>query len=66
MMPDWIRNILSWNPVLHGIDWFRSSFFEDYNPFWLDRTYLALAAALTLLLGLALERGLRRQLSEPA
>jgi capsular polysaccharide transport system permease protein len=65
MMPRWIRDILSWNPLLHGIDWFRSSFFEDYEPFWLDRAYLALAAGLTLLLGLALERGLRRQLYEP-
>jgi ABC-type polysaccharide/polyol phosphate export permease len=27
MMPDWIRDILAWNPVLHGVDWFRSSFF---------------------------------------
>ncbi len=25
-MPDWIRNILAWNPVLHAVDWFRSSF----------------------------------------
>jgi capsular polysaccharide transport system permease protein len=65
MMPGWIRNILSWNPLLHGIDWFRSSFFVNYEPFWLDRTYLALAAGLTLLAGLAFERGLRRRLYEP-
>jgi ABC-type polysaccharide/polyol phosphate export permease/Flp pilus assembly protein TadD len=65
MMPDWIRNILSWNPLLHGIDWFRSSFFPDYEPFWLDRTYLAVTAGLTLLAGLALERCMRRRLYEP-
>jgi capsular polysaccharide transport system permease protein len=65
MMPGWIRHILGWNPLLHGIDWFRSSFFVDYQPFWLDRTYLALAAGLTLVAGLALERGLRRRLYEP-
>jgi capsular polysaccharide transport system permease protein len=65
MMPGWIRDILSWNPLLHGIDWFRSSFFIGYEPFWLDRTYLALAAGLVLLTGLAFERGLRRQLYEP-
>jgi ABC-type polysaccharide/polyol phosphate export permease/tetratricopeptide (TPR) repeat protein len=64
MMPGWIRDILSWNPLLHGIDWFRSSFFVGYEPFWLDRTYLALAAGLTLLAGLAIERGLRRRLYE--
>jgi ABC-type polysaccharide/polyol phosphate export permease/Flp pilus assembly protein TadD len=65
MMPDWIRDILSWNPMLHGVDWFRASFFVDYEPFWLDRSYLAIAAGLTLLTGLALERCLRRQLYEP-
>jgi capsular polysaccharide transport system permease protein len=65
MMPGWIRDILAWNPILHGIDWFRSSFFVNYEPFWLDRTYLALAAGLTLLVGLALERGLRGRLYEP-
>jgi ABC-type polysaccharide/polyol phosphate export permease/lipopolysaccharide biosynthesis regulator YciM len=66
MMPDWIRDILWWNPMLHGVDWFRASFFGDYEPFWLDRSYLAITAGLTLLAGLALERGLRRQLYEPA
>jgi capsular polysaccharide transport system permease protein len=65
MMPGWIRDILTWNPLLHGIDWFRSCFFVDYEPFWLDRTYLVLVAGLTLLAGLALERGLRRHLYEP-
>jgi ABC-type polysaccharide/polyol phosphate export permease/Flp pilus assembly protein TadD len=65
MMPDWIRDILSWNPLLHGVDWFRSSFFVEYEPFWLDRTYLAMAAGLTLLAGFALERALRRRLYEP-
>jgi capsular polysaccharide transport system permease protein len=65
MMPDWIRDILSWNPLLHGIDWFRSSFFIEYQPFWLDRSYLAIAAGLTLLAGVALERSLRRCLYEP-
>jgi capsular polysaccharide transport system permease protein len=65
MMPDWIRDLLSWNPVLHGVDWFRSSFFAEYEPFWLDRAYLAIAAGLALLAGLALERLMRRQLYEP-
>ncbi len=65
MMPDWLRNILAWNPVLHGIDWFRSSFFVDYDPHWLDRTFLVAAAVATLLAGLALERAARHLLYEP-
>src|SRR3954454_11320864 len=35
MMPDWIREILAWNPLLHAVDWFRSSFFQEYEPHWL-------------------------------
>ncbi len=65
MMPDWIRDILAWNPVLHAVDWFRASFFTDYQPHWLDRSYLAAVAILSLLVGLGLERGLRRRLHEP-
>jgi ABC-type polysaccharide/polyol phosphate export permease len=65
IMPDWMRDILVWNPVLQAVDWFRASFFTGYAPYWLDRPYLVAVALLTLLGGLALERGLRRHLSEP-
>jgi ABC-type polysaccharide/polyol phosphate export permease len=66
MMPDWIRGILAWNPVMHAVDWFRSSFFAEYEPHWLDRTFLVVAAAVTLSAGLALERCSRRRLYEPS
>jgi len=65
MMPDWIRDILAWNPILHAVDWFRSSFFSEYEPHWLDRSYLAILAAVSVAAGLCLERGLRRHLYEP-
>jgi capsular polysaccharide transport system permease protein len=65
MMPAWARDILAWNPLLHAIDWFRTGFYAAYQPHWLDRRYLAVAAVTALLAGLALERGLRRRLSEP-
>ena len=65
MMPDWARDALAWNPLLHAIDWFRAGFFQNYQPHWLDCSYLAMAAILALLLGLALERGLRRRLGAP-
>ena len=65
MMPDWARDILGWNPLLHAIDWFRAGFFAVYQPHWLDRRYLVVVAAMALLLGLALERGLRHRLNEP-
>ena len=65
MMPDWVRELLGWNPLLHAIDWFRSGFFETYQPHWLNRGYLLLAAISAVLAGLALHSALRRKLSEP-
>ena len=65
MMPDWARDALAWNPLLHAIDWFRAGFFASYQPHWLDRGYLAVVAIVALLAGLGLERGLRRRLSMP-
>jgi capsular polysaccharide transport system permease protein len=65
MMPDWARDALAWNPLLHAIDWFRAGFFASYQPHWLDRPYLVILAILALLAGLGLQRGLRRRLSAP-
>lgn len=65
MMPDWARDLLAWNPLLHAIDWFRAGFFASYQPHWLDRSYLVILAILALLTGLGLQRGLRRKLSAP-
>jgi capsular polysaccharide transport system permease protein len=62
MMPVWIRDILIWNPVLQGIEWFRSGFFQNYSPHWLDQRYLVICAAAALLIGFALERALRSRL----
>jgi ABC-type polysaccharide/polyol phosphate export permease/tetratricopeptide (TPR) repeat protein len=66
MMPDWARDILAWNPLLHAIDWFRAGFFAAYQPHWLDRRYLTVIALIAVMFGLALERGLRRRLCEVA
>jgi capsular polysaccharide transport system permease protein len=65
MMPDWARDALLWNPLLHAVDWFRAGFYAAYQPHWLDRSYLVILAILLLLSGLALERGMRRRLCEP-
>jgi capsular polysaccharide transport system permease protein len=65
MMPDWARDALVWNPLVHAIDWFRAGFYAAYQPHWLDRSYLIILAILLLLAGLAVERGLRLRLCEP-
>jgi capsular polysaccharide transport system permease protein len=65
MMPDRMRDILVWNPILQAIDWFRAGFFPIYDPHWLDRRYVVIIAVVAALAGIGLERGLRRRLSEP-
>jgi capsular polysaccharide transport system permease protein len=65
IMPDRVRHILAWNPILQAVDWFRASFFENYDPHWLARFYLVMLGLWTLLVGLALERSMRRRLFAP-
>jgi ABC-type polysaccharide/polyol phosphate export permease/Flp pilus assembly protein TadD len=58
-MPDWIRDALAWNPILQGIELFRSGFFPQYEPHWLDVNYLLLWIVASIGIGFALERSLR-------
>lgn len=58
-MPDWVRSWLVWNPILQGIDLFRSGFFPQYEPHWLDVNYLLLWAIAAIGIGFAMERSLR-------
>jgi capsular polysaccharide transport system permease protein len=61
-MPDWIRDLLVWNPVLQGIELFRSGFFPQYAPHWLDVNYLLLWVVASLGVGFALERSTRARM----
>lgn len=62
-MPDWIRSWLVWNPVLQGIEFFRSGFYPQYAPHWLDVPYLATWAVGSVGLGFALERATRARMA---
>lgn len=61
-MPDWIRGALAWNPILQGIEFFRSGFFPQYNPHWLDVNYLLIWVVASLAIGFAVERALRARM----
>jgi capsular polysaccharide transport system permease protein len=61
-MPAEVRDILIWNPVLQGIEWFRAGFYLGYEPHWLHRGYMLASAAVALLLGLAAERAARQRM----
>jgi capsular polysaccharide transport system permease protein len=54
---------LRYNPLVHGIELFRSGFFPGYGRYTIDVTYLASWSIGTVLIGFALERILRKQLS---
>jgi capsular polysaccharide transport system permease protein len=58
-LPEVARYYLSFNPVLHLVEWMRSAYYPAYGALVLDKTYL-LAWALCLTFGgLALERLIR-------
>jgi ABC-type polysaccharide/polyol phosphate export permease/Tfp pilus assembly protein PilF len=64
-MPDWVRAYLTWNPVLQAIEYFRSGFFAQYQPHWLDVNYLLLWVLSSVGIGFAMERSLRGRMEVP-
>lgn len=62
LMPEWLREILQWNPILQGIEQVRSSFFPNYEPPWRDLAYASTIALLSITGGIVLERLFRRRL----
>jgi len=62
-LPEMARRVLVWNPIVHAIEWFRSSFYPAYGSVTLDRLYLVQWAVCSLVLGLAIERLARRRIS---
>ncbi len=63
-LPPLARNYLSYNPLLHGIEWFRLGFFETYPAIDLDRSYLAAWAIGTVTLGLVMIKACEGRLKE--
>lgn len=65
-LPASISYALSWNPVLHGVEWMRAAYFLGYPDQVLDTTYLIGFALGSIFLGLAFERLLRPWVLEHA
>jgi capsular polysaccharide transport system permease protein len=63
-LPDAISGPLSWNPVVHAVEWMRLAYYDGYSDKLLSRSYLIGFGLTSLFLGLALERGLRRKMLE--
>jgi capsular polysaccharide transport system permease protein len=64
IMPEHIRDVLAWSPVLQAIEMVRVNYFYEPYPAWLDIKYMCILALTTLTLGLVLERIYRRRLLE--
>ena len=64
LMPEPKRTFVSYNPLLHGVEWFRSAVYHGYPVGALDTTYLLSWGFCTVVLGLALERVMRRKVWE--
>jgi capsular polysaccharide transport system permease protein len=52
-VPAEFRNVLAWNPVVHGVEGFRLGYFKDYGDQYLSLGYLYLFGLVALFLGIA-------------
>ena len=59
-MPSRVGAMLAWNPLLHCIEWIRLAYYDDFPAHLLSRSYVLWFAGSTFVLGLILERCLRR------
>jgi capsular polysaccharide transport system permease protein len=61
-MPPAIRDIIGWNPLLHGITLFRTGYYPGYFSHMLDVAYLWKFAAASVLIALIIERMSRKHI----
>lgn len=57
--PQPIAEILAYNPVLHGVEWLRHTYYLGYPTQYLSKSYLVWFAFGSVFVGLAMERSLR-------
>jgi capsular polysaccharide transport system permease protein len=61
-LPNTLREILAYHPVLQVIEWTRAAYYEGYGGLVLERPYPIAVGVGTLFLGLMLERAVRGHL----
>ncbi len=59
--PTHVVKVLSWNPVLHGIEWFREGYYGNYHSSVLSKSYLITCVTILLVLGFFGERLYRKK-----
>lgn len=63
-LPQSVRELLWFNPILHSIEWLRSAYYDNYGDGILNRGYLLAYATAILFIGLVFERGARGLLQQ--
>lgn len=58
-LPPNLRDILAWNPVLHGVEMFRDGYYTNYRANDIDAFYLLICGILLAFFALAMERTIR-------
>ena len=61
-LPDNARSIMLYNPVLHATELVRDGWYDDYEARHVDLAYVGKWGLLLLLVGLMLERVVRRRI----
>jgi capsular polysaccharide transport system permease protein len=61
-LPENFRRIIALNPILHGVEWMRSAYYDGYGSQILDKGYLLAWGVGTVLIGLVAERFARGHL----
>ncbi len=59
-LPPNLRELALLNPIMHGIEWFRSAMFTTYDSQHVDKTYLVSFVLIFLAVGLSAERITRK------
>ena len=60
-LPEGVRNVLLYNPLLHVIEWSRSAFFPSFESYFIDYGYMTLFCFIVLTTGLALHSVLQKK-----
>jgi len=64
IFPEQVQYYMSFNPLLHAVEWLRAAYYDGYSYGLLDRQYLVGVSTALLLLGLAAERAVRGAILE--
>jgi capsular polysaccharide transport system permease protein len=58
-LPPKMREIVAWNPIIHGVEMFRDGYYTNYRTSDIDPSYLFICGLFLTFIALAMERTIR-------